>query len=236
MIDWLPPLLDPLTPVTALLMVGWFLSLSLAIHRMTRYLQQSRLLTALPDFVDDMSAALGDADSPAERGSLLPSLLEAARREPSLPAFKRFYEDVVFPLRRPDHRNERSLQALVQIAPLLGLIGTVAGILTGFAGLAQTQGIVTLRELAGPISLALRTTLHGAACAAFCIAVRAAFPMPEIHQQVDRRLLWAWRAFAPVGHKKQKDGRRRARPSTKLDECHPEESRSDDENPKRSST
>jgi biopolymer transport protein ExbB len=52
------------------------------------------------------------------------------------------------------------LEIIIGIAPLLGLVGTIAGMMTVFGGLGQT-GLNDAAKLAAGIALILRATLFG---------------------------------------------------------------------------
>ena len=74
-------------------------------------------------------------------------------------------------------RLERSLEGLglvATIAPLLGLLGTVVGMVGAFDSIALTSGTDYAR-LAGNISLALVTTLMGLSLAIPCVAMHTWF-------------------------------------------------------------
>lgn len=58
-------------------------------------------------------------------------------------------------------RNMRGLEAVVQAAPMLGLLGTVIGMIEAFGRLAQSTGAADPAELAGGIWTALITTAVG---------------------------------------------------------------------------
>lgn len=62
-------------------------------------------------------------------------------------------------------RRMRLLEAVVQAAPMLGLLGTVIGMIDAFSALATTQGAVDPALLAGGIWTALMTTAVGLAIA-----------------------------------------------------------------------
>lgn len=59
----------------------------------------------------------------------------------------------------------RLLEAVVQAAPMLGLLGTVIGMIDAFSALAQSTGAVDPAQLAGGIWTALTTTAIGLAIA-----------------------------------------------------------------------
>lgn len=75
-------------------------------------------------------------------------------------------------------RLERYLPALatcVNIAPLLGLLGTVQGMITCFAQIMEKQGQVVPADLAGGIQNALLTTAFGLAVAIPALVVHNYF-------------------------------------------------------------
>jgi len=62
-------------------------------------------------------------------------------------------------------QNMRGLEAVVQSAPMLGLLGTVLGMIEAFGRLSQSAGAADPAELAGGIWTALITTALGLAIA-----------------------------------------------------------------------
>ncbi|MDD7971951.1 MotA/TolQ/ExbB proton channel family protein [Roseinatronobacter alkalisoli] len=62
-------------------------------------------------------------------------------------------------------RNMRGLEGVVQAAPMLGLLGTVVGMIEAFGTLAATSGAADPAQLAGGIWTALVTTALGLAIA-----------------------------------------------------------------------
>jgi len=72
----------------------------------------------------------------------------------------RFQEVRLAYLSYPNARY-RFLQILIGCAPLMGLLGTVTGMLTTFRGLATSRGGDTVDQIAGGISEALITTETG---------------------------------------------------------------------------
>jgi biopolymer transport protein ExbB len=62
-------------------------------------------------------------------------------------------------------RGMRGLDAVVQAAPMLGLLGTVVGMINAFAKLSATNGAAEPAVLAGGIWTALLTTAAGLAIA-----------------------------------------------------------------------
>ncbi|MBS8227991.1 MotA/TolQ/ExbB proton channel family protein [Vannielia litorea] len=64
-------------------------------------------------------------------------------------------------------RRMNALEAVVQAAPMLGLLGTVVGMIEAFGRLSQAEGAVDPSVLAGGIWTALITTAVGLAIAIF---------------------------------------------------------------------
>ncbi|TWT96839.1 Biopolymer transport protein ExbB [Botrimarina colliarenosi] len=85
----------------------------------------------------------------------------AASSEPAWPAVEKAMEDAAEAaasrlLRRIDY-----LAVIGNLAPMVGLLGTVVGMLFAFREVAATQGAATAAELAGGIYEALVTTVGG---------------------------------------------------------------------------
>lgn len=90
----------------------------------------------------------------------------------------------------------RVLAAIAHIAPLVGLLGTVAGMVVAFAEIQALQGTVRPSDLAGGIWEALLTTVFGLAIAIPCMA---AFHAYESHaDKIARRMEWAVSALDDV--------------------------------------
>lgn len=85
--------------------------------------------------------------------------------------------------------NLRLLAASAHLAPLLGLLGTVTGMVTAFAQIEKLTGGVKPSDLAGGIWEALLTTVFGLLVA---IPAMAAFHAFESHaDKIARRMEWA---------------------------------------------
>jgi biopolymer transport protein ExbB len=76
-------------------------------------------------------------------------------------------------------RNMRPLELIYYLAPVLGLLGTVLGMIDAFRGLASSAGAGESSALAGGIWEALLTTAVG-----LCIAI----PFAAIHAMLESRL------------------------------------------------
>lgn len=75
----------------------------------------------------------------------------------------------------------RALDMVVQAAPMLGLLGTVVGMIDAFSVLAVTEGAVDPTSLAGGIYVALTTTAAG-----LVIALFAFFLATWLEGRIDR--------------------------------------------------
>ncbi|MGJ8603736.1 MAG: MotA/TolQ/ExbB proton channel family protein [Marivita sp.] len=75
----------------------------------------------------------------------------------------------------------RSLDMVVQAAPMLGLLGTVIGMIEAFSVLAVTEGAIDPTALAGGIYVALTTTALG-----LIIALIAFFIATWLESRIDR--------------------------------------------------
>lgn len=73
------------------------------------------------------------------------------------------------------YRKVEYLNVIGNIAPMLGLLGTVIGMVYAFSELADTQGFAQASDLAGGIYLALVTTVQGLVVAIPALAVYAFF-------------------------------------------------------------
>ena len=86
-------------------------------------------------------------------------------------------------------KNLRILAALAHLAPLVGLLGTVQGMVVAFSKIQSIQGTVKPSDLAGGIWEALLTTVFGLLIAIPCMAFYHAF---EGHaDKIARRMEWA---------------------------------------------
>lgn len=59
------------------------------------------------------------------------------------------------------HRSTDGIELIASVAPMLGLLGTVVGMVGAFETISLTQGVARPDELAGNISVALITTVLG---------------------------------------------------------------------------
>lgn len=90
----------------------------------------------------------------------------------------------------------RVLAAIAHIAPLIGLLGTVVGMVVAFAQIQTLEGAARPADLAGGIWEALLTTVFGLAIAIPCMAAFHAF---ESHtDKISRRMELAVTALDDV--------------------------------------
>ena len=98
----------------------------------------------------------------------------------------------------------RLLEAVVQAAPMLGLLGTIIGMIDAFSALSQSQGVVDPAQLAGGIWTALTTTAIGLAIAllTYFVAVWLESRIDVERQQMEMAISSAihGRVAAPVRH------------------------------------
>lgn len=72
-------------------------------------------------------------------------------------------------------RTTDGIAVIAAVAPMLGLLGTVVGMVEAFDIIAQTEGLAKPYQLAGSISLALITTVQGLVVAIPCTGVHSYF-------------------------------------------------------------
>lgn len=72
------------------------------------------------------------------------------------------------------------LSILARLAPLMGLLGTVLGMISTFSEIANAQAGINMNQLAGGIWQALITTAAG-----LCIAIPALFFLHQFQNRVD---------------------------------------------------
>lgn len=105
-------------------------------------------------------------------------------------------------------RKIEYLSVIGNIAPMLGLLGTVIGMIVAFRQVATTQGAARAADLAGGIYLALVTTVEGLAVAIPALAVFAVF-RNRVDQLIAEVAYLAQHVFGPL----RRAGSRRAAPA-----------------------
>lgn len=102
-------------------------------------------------------------------------------------------------------RKIEFLSVVANISVMLGLFGTVVGIVIAFKRVADTQGVARPADLASGIYLAMMTTAEGLAIAIPCVATYAVFKH-RADQLAAETTLMAEYAFA--GYKRNRLARR----------------------------
>ncbi len=101
-------------------------------------------------------------ERPAERRGRIGKLLDQVTGSRSLPQMARHFDELRTTEAAPFERDLRLMKVCVGAAPLVGLLGTVTGMLATFAALATgSGGDKTMGLVAGGISEALITTETG---------------------------------------------------------------------------
>lgn len=99
---------------------------------------------------------------PAERSGRLGRLIDTVGNAPSIAEMTRIFGQLRTTEITPFDRDLRVMRICVSAAPLLGLLGTVTGMLTTFSALSSgSGGEETMTLVAGGISEALVTTETG---------------------------------------------------------------------------
>lgn len=78
------------------------------------------------------------------------------------------------------YRSSDWIGLIASVAPMLGLLGTVVGILIAFDTISQTEGVPRPGELAGGISQALVTTVMG-----LLVAIPCTFAFTWLRNRID---------------------------------------------------
>lgn len=97
-------------------------------------------------------------------------------------------------------RKIEYLSVIANLAPMLGLLGTVIGMVIAFKMVADTQGVANAADLAGGIYLALVTTVEGLVIAIPTLGVFAFF-RNRIEELVAEASSVAHHVFAPLRRK-----------------------------------
>jgi biopolymer transport protein ExbB len=101
------------------------------------------------------------------------------------------------------YRRTEVLNVISAIAPMLGLTGTVLGMIQAFNTIAAREGMAQPQELAGGIGQALITTLLG-----LLVAIPSMIALSYYRNRIDSLIAEAGkrveRILAPLGRKKNK--------------------------------
>lgn len=98
------------------------------------------------------------------------ALNPALKRAPSFQAMKEALETSIGEETAEQFRKIEYLNIIGNLGPLLGLLGTVMGMIQAFAAVEAARGVANVSELSGGISAALTHTFLGLALAIPCLA------------------------------------------------------------------
>lgn len=153
-----------------------FISSGLGQHKAT----QKRTTQWLAGEVDDAISSAQSSGSVLARVQLATMTAVRARPRDTNYAEEIARQSATFELQRLS-RHMRVLEAVVQAAPMLGLLGTVIGMIEAFGKISQSVGAVDPAMLAGGIWTALTTTALG-----LSIAVIFYFISMYLEGRIDR--------------------------------------------------
>jgi biopolymer transport protein ExbB len=154
------------------------------------HLMTIRASVLLPrGLADEVVEALKAGNVPAavQRCKLQPSMLSsivlAGLTEPDgkWSSREKAMEDAAAAESARLYRKIEYLAVIGNIAPMLGLLGTVMGMMLSFRTIASTQGVARPEDLAGGIYLALVTTVEG-----LVVAIPALLAFAFFRNQIDR--------------------------------------------------
>ncbi|MEM1213738.1 MAG: MotA/TolQ/ExbB proton channel family protein [Planctomycetota bacterium] len=140
-------------------------------------LRGNRQLTAILRTQPQNTALKAAANTPGLYGRVAHALASEPQVTPSLAS------QITDDARPAVERFMPTLSTIITAAPLLGILGTVLGIIQSFNVISAQQTRIDLNALAGGIAEALITTGAGLA-----IALLTVFPYNALRTQVDRSL------------------------------------------------
>ncbi len=155
-------------PVVAVLFVMSVLTLSVTLYKLWQFaasgVGRHRILSEALALWDTGERAAARTRLGESRSYLAP-LLRTAMETPDLPGFESRLEAEAGVALAGLERGFRLLDTVAQLAPLLGLFGTVLGMIEAFRSLQEAGTAVDPSLLAGGIWVALLTTAVGLAVA-----------------------------------------------------------------------
>ena len=158
-----------------------------------------------PGLADKVRASLqaGQLAPAQQQCKLQPSVLATvlyaglSELDGGWPAAEKAMEDMVAEQSARLFRRIEYLSVIGNIAPMLGLLGTVIGMVVAFRQVAITQGAARAADLAEGIYLALVTTVEGLIVAIPCLGVFAIL-RNRIDELIAELAYTAQHAFLPV--------------------------------------
>ncbi len=197
--------------VIMLLSVG---AVALVIEHVMTIREQVLMPPGMADEVRELLAhgKLGPAQQRCRREpSFLGFVLEAGMAEvdSGWSAVEKATEDAIADQSARLFRKIEYLSVIGNIAPMLGLLGTVIGMIMAFREVASTQGAARAADLASGIYQALVTTVEGLIVAIPALAAFAVF-RNRVDQLVAETAYVTQHVFAPL---KRRGGRGKAAPT-----------------------
>lgn len=149
----------------------------------------------------------GAAEACDRQPSFLASVLRAAlgEVEGGWPAVEKALEDAIAEQAARLMRKIEYLSVIGNIAPMVGLLGTVVGMIFAFQEVADTQGAARAAELASGIYQALVTTVGGLLVAIPSLAAYAVF-RNRVDGLVAETAIAASHALLPVKRHLRREG------------------------------
>lgn len=199
-VTWIPRYLQPFDANIFSMVIIWYVAVSFALHRLTRYWIQSKRLVRFQRGVENLKSRILFGSSTARRSSDDPAVSNFSSlvlTDTSPQGLDRFARKWLLPDQRVDSWNDRFTDLMKVLAPMLGLAGTVAGVMEAFKVLGAGTSF-TPQAIGDPVALALRSTWLGILCACFCYAVRASAPLHDLHRREIEELETAWEMLVPI--------------------------------------
>ncbi|MGC3967957.1 MAG: MotA/TolQ/ExbB proton channel family protein [Pirellulales bacterium] len=177
-------------------------AVSIAIEHLLTIRRNTLIPPGLPEKVRDLLRAgqFAQADQQCKlQPSALGHVLQAGIGEADggWPAVEKAMEDALAEQAARLHRKAEYISVIGNIAPMLGLLGTVMGMIEAFSMVAASQGTAQAADLAEGIYLALVTTVEGLVVAIPALAVFAIF-RNRIDGLVAEVAYTAHHVFAPL--------------------------------------
>lgn len=177
-------------------------AVSMAIEHLLTIRRKTLIPPGLPEKVRDLLRAgqYAQADQQCKlQPSTLASVLQAGIGEidGGWPVVEKAMEDAMADQAAKLHRKAEYISVIGNVAPMLGLLGTVIGMIEAFSKVAESSGTANAGELAEGIYKALVTTVEGLVVAIPALGVFAIF-RNRIDGLVGEVAYVAQHVFAPV--------------------------------------
>src|SRR5687767_8543865 len=184
---WLLPIIDltKFEPVTWTLAICSVVAVTLIIQG---FMRVRRAVILPPESIERIQELIGQKQyrelmefTASDDSFVSRSLSPALKRAPNLAEMKEALEAGVAEETAEQFRKLDYINLLANIGPLLGLLGTVIGIMDAFLAMRRAGGQAEVSQLAAGISTALGTTLVG-----LCLAVPCLVAYSILRNRADR--------------------------------------------------